>query len=272
MAHEYVLFEKHESVATVTLNDPGRLNPLSVNMQKQLLNALDEARADSSLRALVITGNGKSFCVGADLGSVEVARPANGSEGVGRLVAELMKELTNPMVMAVRDMPMPVLTVLQGAAAGAGVGLALAADIVIASPAAYFYLPFMPALGLVPDAGTSWFLPRMVGRARAMGMALLGGRMSAAEAAQSGLIWACVQDDCLAEEVKRISAQLAALPGGAAPEIRKLLEESAVRSLAEQLDYERLRQCELVDRPPFAEGLRAFKEKRKPDFHGISRG
>jgi 2-(1,2-epoxy-1,2-dihydrophenyl)acetyl-CoA isomerase len=125
----------------------------------------------------------------------------------------------------------------------------------------------MPLLGLVPDMGTSWFLPRMVGRARAMGMTLLAGRMSAAEAQLAGLVWACVQDDRLAEEVSRVSARLAALPAGAAPEIRRLFDESAVHTLVEQLDYERLRQGELVDRPQFAEGLRAFEERRKPDFH-----
>jgi 2-(1,2-epoxy-1,2-dihydrophenyl)acetyl-CoA isomerase len=268
MTQKYVVVEKHEGILTLRLNDPARLNPLSVGMQQELLHALEEVRSDPFLRVLVMTGTGKSFCVGADLGSVEVAIPqASGATGVGERVAQLMQELTNPLIMAVRSMPVPVLTVLQGPAAGAGVGLALAADIVVASPGAYFYLPFMPALGLVPDVGTSWFLPRMVSRARAMGLTLLGSRMSGAEAATAGLIWACLQEDCLAEEVGRISAQLAALPAGAAPELRKLFDESAVHTLAEQLDYERRRQCELVDRPPFAEGLQAFKEKRRPDFH-----
>jgi 2-(1,2-epoxy-1,2-dihydrophenyl)acetyl-CoA isomerase len=161
-----------------------------------------------------------------------------------------------------------VVCAVNGAAAGGGVGLALAADMVIAARSAYFYLPFAPALGLVPDMGSSWFLPRALGPARALGLALTGEKLPAQQAADWGLIWACVDDGRLAEEAQRLAAQLAALPAHVIGEIRALFAAAGNNTFTQQLALERDRQALLADGESFAEGLRAFAERRKPFFRG----
>jgi 2-(1,2-epoxy-1,2-dihydrophenyl)acetyl-CoA isomerase len=178
----------------------------------------------------------------------------------------MMADAGNPLVTGLRTLPVPVVCAVNGAAAGGGVGLALAADIVIAARSAFFYLPFAPALGLVPDLGASWTLPRAVGRARALGLTLLGNKLSAQEAAQWGLIWSCVDDAALADESRQIATRLARLPVHATHEVRELYRASEDNSLQEQLALEMQRQSALADRPAFAEGVRAFLEKRKPRF------
>lgn len=157
---------------------------------------------------------------------------------------------------------------MQGPAAGGGVGVALAADIVIAARSAYFMLPFVPALGLVPDLGSAWFMPRAIGMARSVGLALLGERLSAEQAAQWGLIWACVDDAALANETARVAARLAALPAHGIVETRALFAAAATNDFARQLAYERDRQRELIERKCFAEGVSAFLGKRRPVFAG----
>ena len=145
-------------------------------------------------------------------------------------------------------------------------GVALAADIVVAAQSAYFYLPFMPRLGIVPDLGSTWFLQRSAGRARVVGLSLLGDRLTAQQALDWGLIWACVQDDQLAEQAQALAQRLAQLPAHAAQEIRRTYDHAEGATLPEQLHYEASRQRELIDRPEFAEGVRAFLEKREPKF------
>jgi 2-(1,2-epoxy-1,2-dihydrophenyl)acetyl-CoA isomerase len=179
-----------------------------------------------------------------------------------------MAEHGNPLIAALRALPVPVVSAVQGAAAGGGVGLALAADIVVAARSAYFYLPFVPALGLVPDMGSSWFLPRAIGHARALGLTLLGDKLPAQQAADWGLIWSCVDDDKLHDEVRAIAARLAALPANAIGETRALFEASRENGLDRQLALERERQQVLIDGEAFAEGVRAFGERRKPVFRG----
>jgi 2-(1,2-epoxy-1,2-dihydrophenyl)acetyl-CoA isomerase len=167
-----------------------------------------------------------------------------------------------------RALPVPVVCAVNGAAAGAGVGLALAGDVTIAAKSAYFYLSFLPKLGIVPDLGCTWIIPRLVGPARAMGMSLLDERLGAERAAQWGLIWACVEDDALLLEAQQLAQRLARLPAHAVIEARRAFEASARHTLPEQLHYESERQRELLNRPSFAEGVAAFLQKRAPNFPG----
>lgn len=269
-----VLFDVAEGVATLTLNEPARMNPLTPALLAGCLEALERVRADTSIRALLVTAKGKGFCVGADLASLgcpgeagDLSAPASGS-CLGDQVAALMDNGGSPLIAGLRALPVPVVCAVNGAAAGGGVGLALAADIVLAARSAYFYLPFVPALGLVPDMASAWFMQRAIGQARAVGLALLGDRLSAEQAAQWGLIWACVDDADLADEAGRIARRLAALPAHAALETRALFGAAEANTLAQQLAYERGRQRELADGAGFAEGVAAFAAKRRPVFRG----
>lgn len=267
MIQETVLFDVDaEGVATITLNDPGRLNPLGEAVVEGLARAVERVREDEAVRALVLTGRGRGFSVGADLGHYRGlldAPPPGMSLGayVGRLMARI-----NPVIVALRTLPVPVVCAVNGVAAGGGVGLALAGDLVVAARSSYFYLPFVPALGAVPDMGSTWVLPRTIGRARALGLALTGYKLPAATAQAWGLIWDCVDDECLAAEAGRLARQLAALPAGAVEETRAILAAAEVNDLPAQLALERERQMALVDGPDFAEGVRAFAERRAPAF------
>ncbi|CAN7243803.1 enoyl-CoA hydratase-related protein [Pseudoduganella sp. LjRoot289] len=264
--YKCVTFEVDGGVAIVTLNQPEKRNPLSPQQAQELLAVLARVRADRSLRALMLTGAGKSFCAGANLDDMGV----HGSPGksLGNATFDTMVALSNPLILALQDMPVPVLTSMNGGAVGGGVGLALAADVVIAARSAYFYLPSMPRLGLVPDLGASWFLRQQAGRARAMGMTLLGDRLSAEQAAQWGLVWMCVDDADLRAESLALARRLAALPAHAALEARRADRAAAGAPLAAQLAYEAARQRELIDRECFAEGVRAFAGRRDPVFRG----
>lgn len=264
MSKPAVLFDLHEGVATLTLNEPERLNPLSHAVVDGLLESLVRVRADTSVRCVVLTGSGRGFCVGADLG--DLARRAGGPESLGQHVGQLMETGGNPVIAGLRSLPVPVICAVNGPAAGGGVGLALAADITVAARSAYFYLPFVPALGLVPDMGSSWALPRAIGRARALALSLTGDRLPAQQAADWGLIWACLDDDQLQARSQELAARLAALPAHAAMEVRSLYAASEGNGLEAQLSLERFRQQELLDGPCFAEGLAAFSERRRPSF------
>lgn len=261
-----VLFDIADGIATLTLNEAAQMNPISTGMRRGCLQALERVREDSSVRALILTGSGKAFCSGAKLSDFDPDQPAHGSTSAGRAIGDMMADAGNPIVTGLRTLRVPVVCAVNGAAAGGGVGLALAADIVIAARSAFFYLPFAPALGLVPDLGASWTLPRAVGRARALGLTLLGNRLSAQEAAQWGLIWACVDDAELPVQSLQVAQRLARLPAHAVHEVRGLYAQSEINTFDQQLALERERQMTLADRPPFAEGVRAFLEKREPRF------
>jgi 2-(1,2-epoxy-1,2-dihydrophenyl)acetyl-CoA isomerase len=170
-------------------------------------------------------------------------------------------------VLALREMPFPVICAVNGAAAGAGAGLAMAGDVLLMASSSYLYLPFIPRLGIVPDMGSTWFLPRRIGRQRATALALLGDRLSAARAVEWGLAWASVDDASLMDEARKIAQRLAQIPSGAALEARRAFDASERNDLARQLEYERARQRELIDHPAFREGVQAFLEKREPRFH-----
>ena len=276
MNQEAVLFDVKEGIATLVFNEAARMNPLTPERMAASLAALARVHADESIRVLVVTGKGKGFCVGADLaamatGAADGASSAEAGASLGDRVAELMDTGGTPFITGLRQLPVPVVCALNGAAVGGGVGIALAADIVVAPRSAYFYLPFVPALGLVPDMGCTWFIARALGHARSLGLTLLGDRLSAERAAEWGLIWACVDDTDLSDEVDRIARRLAALPAHAATETRALHRAVDVNTLSQQLAYETNRQRELIDGACFAEGVAAFGARRRLVFTGRSR-
>ena len=258
-----VLYELNDSIATITLNLPAKLNPVALDLQQELRECFARVRNDRDVRAVVLTGAGKAFCVGADLSAMRA--PEDGKT-LGDQTADWMQSMSHPLIEELRAMPVPVVCAVNGPAAGAGVGLALACDIVVAARSAYFYLPFLPKLGIVPDLGCTWFIPRRVGPARAMGMALLDEKLDAETAAQWGLIWAAIDDDLLLLEAIQIAQRLARLPVHAVLEARRAIELSERQTLPEQLHYESERQRELIEKPSFAEGVTAFLQKRAPVF------
>jgi 2-(1,2-epoxy-1,2-dihydrophenyl)acetyl-CoA isomerase len=264
-----VLFEVQDAIATLTLNEADKLNPLTEALQRGWLEALQRVRDDKSIRALVVTANGRGFCVGADLADFKrraAELPAH--DTLGRYVGRMMDDTGNAIAQGMRTLPVPVVCAVNGAAAGGGFGLALAGDMVIAARSAYFYLPFVPALGIVPDMAAVWSATRAVGRARALGLTLTGHKLSAAQAAEWGLIWACVEDGQLQAEARQLAVQLAALPAHAIEETRALFAAAEHNSFEQQLKLERDRQEVLIDGESFAEGVRAFAERRKPAFRG----
>lgn len=269
MSDASVLFELDDGVAVATLNEADRLNPLSESLQAGLLAAIARVRDDRSIRALVLTGRGRGFCCGADLKDLgRRAAQMPPGDSLGRYVGRMMAQSGNPIVLGLRTLPVPVVCAINGAAAGGGLGLALAGDLVVAARSAFFYAPFVPALGIVPDMGSAWAAMRTVGRARAMGLMLTGRRLSAEDAVRWGLIWDCVDDEALHAGALSLARELAALPAHAIEETRALLDAAERNGIGQQLDYERQRQQVLIDGESFAEGVRAFVERRQPRFGG----
>ena len=257
---------RHRDIGVLTLNRPESLNSLSLGAIQQLLQTLRDAALDTALRALVVTGTGRGFCAGWQL--EESGVPGLPEESFGVRQAHLMEEYFNPVIQALHDMPVPTIAAVNGVCAGAGVSIALATDIVIAAQSASFVLTFAPKLGLIPDLGATWKLPRLIGWARAQAVTMLGDRISADEAATWGMIWRCVADAQLHDAVMAAAARLAAGPPGICREVRLAYHASQSNDLPAQMDYERLRQRHLLDRPSFSEGLKAFQEKRAPNFNG----
>jgi 2-(1,2-epoxy-1,2-dihydrophenyl)acetyl-CoA isomerase len=264
MQDPVIQFARDGEVGIAVFNRPQRLNPLSIEFQARLRQILAEVAADRSIRALVLTGEGQGFCVGADLAGLTA--DDTDPRSMGERVAAMMDDYTNPLITDLQALPVPVVSAVNGAAAGAGVGLALAADITLVARAAYFYLPFIPKLGIVPDMGSSSFLLSRIGHARAMGLSLLGDRLSGEQAAQWGLVWECLAPERLRDEALTLARRLARLPAHGVIEARRAYSSAASSTLAQQLRYERDRQMELIDRPEFAEGVRAFQERREPKF------
>lgn len=261
-----VLFEVKEGIGRLTLNRPGSLNSLSLETIKTLLSKLRSAATDASVRALLITGAGRGFCAGWQLDKNGV--PGLAEESLGVRQAHLMAEYFNPVIQTLHDLPIPVVAAVNGVSAGAGVSIALAADIVIAAQSASFVLTFAPKLGLIPDLGATWKLPRLLGWARAQAVTLLGERITAADAAQWGMIWRSVPDADLRAIADSIAERLAEAPPGVCREVRQAYAAAQLRDLADQMEFERLRQRSLLDTDAFREGLSAFQQKRSPRFHG----
>jgi 2-(1,2-epoxy-1,2-dihydrophenyl)acetyl-CoA isomerase len=261
MSYQHILFDITGGVARLTFNRPDRLNSFNTLMHAEVREALGRV-GSSDVRVLVITGAGRGFCAGQDLGDRAVA-PGGTPADLGESVEKNYK----PLVLALRSLQIPVIAAINGVAAGAGANIALACDLVIAARSASFVQPFSK-LGLVPDSGGTWFLPRLVGHARAMGLALLGDKLPAEQAAQWGLIWRCVEDAELSAVVDGLATQLAAAPTRGLARTKQALYEGWGRTLEQQLDIERDYQRELGYTADYAEGVAAFTQKRPPQFTG----
>ncbi len=261
MDYETILLENANGVARLTLNRPDRLNSFTVQMHDEVSRAL-EAVSKSDARVLVLTGAGRGFCAGQDLSDRAVAP---GGEGVD--LGESLEKRYNPLIRRLTSLQMPVICAVNGVAAGAGANIALACDIVIAGKSAKFIQSFAN-IGLIPDSGGSWTLPRLAGQARAMGLALTGEPLTAERAESWGVIWKCVDDDKLAEEANALAAKFAVAPTRGLAMTKKLIRESGARSLDQQRDVERDAQRALGRTNDYKEGVAAFMDKRAPKFTG----
>lgn len=262
MNYQNVLFDLSNGVARLTLNRPDRLNSFNVQMHEEARDVLRKLASEPAARVLVLTGAGRGFCAGQDIGDRAVAPGGQGVD-LGASVENYYK----PLVLALRNLPMPVIAAVNGVAAGAGANIALACDLVIATRSASFVQAFSK-LGLVPDSGGTWSLPRLVGNARALGLALLAEKLSAEQAAQWGLIWRCVEDSEFKDTIESLAAQLAAAPTRGLARTKQAIYESWGRSIEQQLDQERDFQRELGRSQDYSEGVAAFTEKRAPKFTG----
>ena len=262
MSYQTIAFEMADGIARLTLNRPDRLNSFNTAMLAEVREALAAVQHDGSARVLVLTGSGRGFCAGQDLGDRAVA-----AGGAPPDLGPSIEKGYKPLILALRRLPLPVIAAVNGVAAGAGANIALACDLVIAARSATFIQAFS-RIGLVPDSGGTWLLPRLVGHARAMGLALLGEKLPAEVAAEWGLIWRCVDDTELAAEVDTLARQLAAAPTRGLARTRQAMLEGWSRTLEQQLDVERDYQQELGHSADYAEGVAAFMEKRTARFSG----
>jgi 2-(1,2-epoxy-1,2-dihydrophenyl)acetyl-CoA isomerase len=262
MDYGHILFGAADGIARLTLNRPDRLNSFNDAMHVEVRDALARVEADRSLRVLLLTGAGRGFCAGQDLADRAVA-PGGAPVDLGASVERNYK----PLVLALRRLPMPVVCAVNGVAAGAGANLALACDIVIAARSASFIEAFC-RLGLIPDTGGTYFLPRLLGTARAMGLAMLGDKVSAEQAAAWGMIWQCVDDADLGPVVERLVSHLAQAPTSGLAATKRAIHASADNSLEAQLDLERDLMRELGRSDDYREGVSAFVEKRPARFTG----
>ena len=258
MPYETIILTQSDHIARITLNRPDRLNAFTRAMHAELADALDAA---SDARVIVLTGAGRGFCAGQDLNDRAVAadQPVD--------LGETVEASWNPLIHRLAAMPQPVIARVNGVAAGAGANIALACDLVVAGRSAKFIQSFA-ALGLIPDSGGSWHLPRLVGQARALGLALTGEPLPAATAADWGLIWKCVDDESLDAEVDLLASKLAALPPLGLAAIKNIIRTTGARTLDEELDLQRDEMRRLGFTRDYREGVAAFLEKRSATFEG----
>jgi 2-(1,2-epoxy-1,2-dihydrophenyl)acetyl-CoA isomerase len=261
MAFETIVFDITDGAATLTLNRPDRLNSFTVAMHEEVAEALTRVEREGA-RALLITGAGRGFCAGQDLNDRAVA-PGEAKPDLG----ESVEKRYNPLIKRLVTLPMPVICAVNGVAAGAGANIALACDIVLAGRAAKFIESFAN-IGLIPDSGGTWHLPRHVGQARALGMALTGEPIPAETAEAWGLIWKCVDDADLMPQATALLTKLAHGPTRGLAATKRLLRGAWFQTLGEELDNERDAMRELGSGADYAEGVRAFMEKRPPSFQG----
>ena len=258
--YETILFERDGPIARITLNRPDRLNSFNQQMHSELAELFRDGFQDS--RVIVLSGAGRGFCAGQDLNDRAVS---TGDHPVD--LGMTVETAWNPLVRALTSLPQPVIARVNGVAAGAGANIALACDIVIAARSAKFIQSFS-AIGLIPDSGGTWVLPRLVGQARAMGLALTGEPLSAEKAEQWGLIWKCADDDSLDSEVDAIAQKLASLPPLGLGAIKKMIRETWSHTLDQELHHQRDMMRRLGFTEDYREGVAAFLEKRQPNFVG----
>jgi 2-(1,2-epoxy-1,2-dihydrophenyl)acetyl-CoA isomerase len=256
-----LLVATHGAVRVLTLNRPAALNSFTAQMNVELRSALDDAAADVAVRALVITGAGRGFCAGQDLNDPAMVGDGSSVPDVGAIVEKFYK----PLALRIRSMPVPVIAAVNGVAAGAGANFALGCDLVVAARSASFIQAFSK-IALIPDCGGTWLLPRLVGRARALGLAMTGDKLPAEEAQRIGLIWQCVDDAALMDAALALANKLAAMPSKALAETRRAVDDAMGLDYAGALSMEAERQGALGRANDAREGITAFVEKRAPQF------
>jgi 2-(1,2-epoxy-1,2-dihydrophenyl)acetyl-CoA isomerase len=256
MSEPLVLTETIGAVRKLTLNRPASLNSFTSAMHRELRAALDAAADDASVRCLVITGAGRGFCAGQDLNDPEV----------GTNVGQAVERIYKPLALRIASMPIPVIAMVNGVAAGAGANFALGCDIVIAAKSASFIQAFSK-IGLIPDCGGTWLLPRLVGRAKAIGLAMTGDKLPAEAAERMGLIWAAVDDAALQDQTLALAQRLAAMPVKALAATRRTIDASIMVDYASALSLEARVQNDMGAQPDFREGVAAFLEKRAARFN-----
>jgi 2-(1,2-epoxy-1,2-dihydrophenyl)acetyl-CoA isomerase len=258
MSEAPLLVASQGAVRVITLNRPAALNSFTAGMHALLLPALNEAADDATVRAVVVTGAGRGFCAGQDLGDPAMT---GGDVDIGAVIERVYR----PLATRVRTMPVPMIAAVNGVAAGAGANFALCCDFVVAARSAGFIQAFS-RIGLVPDCGGTWLLPRLIGRARALGYAMTGDKMPAEEAERIGMIWKCVDDAELMPSALALAERLATMPSRALAETRRVLDAAMPMVFADAIALEAETQRQLGRAGDFAEGVAAFLAKRAPQF------
>ena len=262
MTYSTLLFSVDANIAEITLNRPEKLNSFSLQMHEDLRHVMQIIETGENIRAILLTGAGRGFCAGQDLNARQIVPGQSGEH-----TRKSLDENFNPLIRRIRNLKKPVVAAVNGIAAGAGANLALSCDIVIAGQSAGFLQAFVN-IGLIPDCGGTYCLPRLIGSARAHALAMLGEKISSAQAAEWGMIWKCVADDQLMVEARAIAKRLALGPGIALGLIKQALQVSANHTLDQQLDWERDAQGLAASTTDFSEGVQAFLEKRPARFNG----
>ena len=264
MNYSLIQFDVRDGVARLTLNRPDKMNSFNAEMHAEVRHALDSIQTNPAVRALVITGAGRGFCAGQDLADAEVRfTPGETPPDLGNVVERHYK----PLALRLSQLRVPIIAAVNGIAAGAGASLALACDMVIATQSASFVLPFAN-IGLIPDTGCSWHLPQRIGQARAMGLALTGKKLPAAQAAEWGMIWEAVEDAAFASSVDALASKLATMPTQALVRTRQAMQSAHTHTYEQHLTFEGMLMRELGKSADYVEGVAAFLEKRAPQFKG----
>jgi 2-(1,2-epoxy-1,2-dihydrophenyl)acetyl-CoA isomerase len=254
-----ITVERKEKVTFITLNRPDKFNSFNREMALQLHKALDEAEADKNCRAIVLTGSGKAFCAGQDL--------AEAIDGSGPGIKRIVEEHYNPIILRLRKIEKPIIAAVNGVAAGAGANIALACDIVLATASSSFIQAFSK-IGLIPDSGGTFFLPRLIGFQRAAALMMTGDKVSANEAHQMGMVYKVFADDSFSDEVSKFATNISNMPTKGIGLTKRLLNESVYNTYDKQLHSEGNVQVEAAGTYDYNEGVKAFLEKRKPEFKG----
>lgn len=264
MSYETIRYDVSDGVATLTFNRPDKRNALNPPMYKEIMHALKQVRRDNDVRALILTGAGKGFCSGADLTTIDITQNKN-------TVGDYLREGLNRIALSLHTLEKPVIAAVNGVAAGAGAGLALACDLRVASDEASFVFAAFVNIGIIPDSGTTYFLPQLVGTSRAFELALLadaGNRLGAQQALEWGIVNRVVAADDLHDEAQALGSQLANMATRAIGLTKRAMYRAVDRTLADALEYEAQLQTAAFETHDFREGVQAFLEKRDPEFIG----